>query len=177
MSNARLVACPSCARHVRLSESSCPFCAEPLSAALRATPAPRAPKTRLSRNGLYVFGLASLSLTSGCGGKAVESDDYQEGSDAAEQPDGFLMGAAYGGFSEAGPPIEASVLDHSVPDVDATPVDATPVDGDLSGDASEGDASDGGAAESGDIDGEPSDATESDVTRIVPPYGLPPIHP
>jgi hypothetical protein len=61
-----LVACPSCTRHVRVSESSCPFCHHALSDAVRATPEPRGPAVRLSRGALYAFGVGALTVATAC---------------------------------------------------------------------------------------------------------------
>jgi hypothetical protein len=48
-----LVPCPECARHVRASESRCPFCSAKLE--LGATPPPRLPAERLGRAGVLGF--------------------------------------------------------------------------------------------------------------------------
>jgi hypothetical protein len=76
-----LAPCPSCRRHVRTTEASCPFCAAALPGDLadRVIPAPPgrlsrwgrkrpqtpAPEGRLSRAAVFLFG-ASLAVT-GCG--------------------------------------------------------------------------------------------------------------
>ena len=49
----QLVPCPECNRHVRVSDSECPFCALPLD--LSATPPPRLPSERLSRAATLAF--------------------------------------------------------------------------------------------------------------------------
>jgi hypothetical protein len=66
-----LVPCPSCDRHVRATETACPFCdaALPTDLASRAVPAAN---RRLSRAAAFTFA-ASLAVTSGalssaCGG-------------------------------------------------------------------------------------------------------------
>lgn len=61
-----LVACPSCTRHVRVHESSCPFCQHALSDAVRATPEPRGPAVLLSRGALYAFGVGALTVATAC---------------------------------------------------------------------------------------------------------------
>lgn len=67
-----LVPCPECGRHVRVSESDCPFCALPLE--LAGTPEPRLPGARLSRAATLAFGatLASATALAACsdGGNA-----------------------------------------------------------------------------------------------------------
>jgi len=115
MNRARLLACPSCARHVRADEPSCPFCASAMPDERRQAPAPRGPTRRMTRNALYVFGLASVTATAACSGTVVDAggdsgaeaaapDDAHahtgdvtiDGPDDA-QPDGiFAVDAGYG---------------------------------------------------------------------------------
>ena len=63
-----LVPCPECSRHVRVSESECPFCALPLD--LAGTPEPRLPGVRLSRAATLAFGatFASATALAACSG-------------------------------------------------------------------------------------------------------------
>ena len=63
-----LVPCPECSRHVRVSETECPFCALPLD--LAGTPEPRLPRERLSRAATLAFGatLASATALAACSG-------------------------------------------------------------------------------------------------------------
>ncbi len=74
--SARLLPCPGCARHVRVSDSLCPFCGEALPLAYQnAGPAPL-PKVRLGRAAKFAFGAAvasTMSLT-GCGDDGTPSD-------------------------------------------------------------------------------------------------------
>jgi hypothetical protein len=59
MTDDPLLACPACARHVRASEISCPFCAAALAdagAAAIALPGRRALGVRLSRAALFALG-------------------------------------------------------------------------------------------------------------------------
>src|SRR5450432_2985721 len=56
-----LVPCPECSRHVRVSETECPFCALPLN--LAGTPEPQLPKTRLGRAATFAFGATLVSAT------------------------------------------------------------------------------------------------------------------
>src|SRR5580658_775358 len=59
--------CPGCSRHVRVSESACPFCAGKLDDAFRSIPSPRALAVgRLSRAALFALGASSLA-TPACG--------------------------------------------------------------------------------------------------------------
>ena len=56
----RFVVCPSCERHVRRSEESCPFCNELVPAAVRQHVHP-APPAGLSRARAYAFRAALLA--------------------------------------------------------------------------------------------------------------------
>ena len=56
-----LVPCPECSRHVRVSETACPFCALPLD--LAGTPEPQLPRTRLGRAATFAFGATLVSAT------------------------------------------------------------------------------------------------------------------
>lgn len=63
-----LAACPSCARHVRVSETLCPFCAASLPDELRSRPPQALPASRLSRAATYALGtkgLRGVMLTTG----------------------------------------------------------------------------------------------------------------
>lgn len=60
---AQLEPCPSCARHVRVQSSACPFCRTALSDSFRATP-PRARPRRLGRAAMFAVGAALA--TPGC---------------------------------------------------------------------------------------------------------------
>jgi hypothetical protein len=71
---AHLRPCPSCARHVRTSESLCPFCAGVLPEAFRATAPPVLPTRRLGRAAMFAFG-ASLAGTPACDDTAVPAGD------------------------------------------------------------------------------------------------------
>lgn len=73
-----LVPCPSCARHVRSNEASCPFCEGALPAGLGARAIPAA-RVRLDRLAAFTFA-ASLALAA-CGGKAVEPIPSEDGND------------------------------------------------------------------------------------------------
>jgi hypothetical protein len=58
---AALLPCPSCARHARVSEPTCPFCATPFDDAFRTDePRPRAPTGRLTRAALFAVGAGGL---------------------------------------------------------------------------------------------------------------------
>jgi hypothetical protein len=67
MSKPHLVACPSCARHVRVSEAACPFCGVGLPASLRASAPPEPPGVRLARAAMFALGAGTAVLASDCG--------------------------------------------------------------------------------------------------------------
>ncbi|MDO9017113.1 MAG: hypothetical protein Q8S73_22790 [Deltaproteobacteria bacterium] len=64
MTTPALVPCGGCRRHVRASEASCPFCAQPIAASAGDGIVPE-PSQRLSRAGMLAFAAAFLS-TSAC---------------------------------------------------------------------------------------------------------------
>lgn len=53
----KLLPCPSCARHVRRTESACPFCSAAIS--LAGVPERRLPTERLGRAATLAFGVAT----------------------------------------------------------------------------------------------------------------------
>jgi hypothetical protein len=61
-----LLACPSCSRHVRASEASCPFCGASVVVAARGFVPRQEPKERLGRAALYAFGVGSLTVATAC---------------------------------------------------------------------------------------------------------------
>jgi hypothetical protein len=100
MPNARLLACPACARHVRVSESSCPFCSGPLPTSFGEAPLPSPPRSRLSRAALAAFSASSLAIASvSCGG-TVEGVDGGDQDSSVGPDDGQ---AADGGAPDATP--------------------------------------------------------------------------
>jgi len=71
--------CPHCHRHVKISESSCPFCTRPLADAF-AHVAPRvAPRARLGRAATFAFGLVAMT-------QGACSDDDPPPVDAVSAP-------------------------------------------------------------------------------------------
>ncbi len=74
-----LVPCPDCQRHVRVTESACPFCGAELPSDLHNKVVPPAPR-RLSRGAAFVFG-AALAVTA-CGSE-VESPGNTSGAGGA----------------------------------------------------------------------------------------------
>lgn len=91
-----LSACPSCERHVRVSESACPFCRAPLDDAFRARPALRRPARRLGRAALFTF----ATTTAIAGGVGACADEMTQDIYGGPPPDGGDDGqsqAVYGG--------------------------------------------------------------------------------
>jgi hypothetical protein len=117
MNKARLLACPSCSRHVRSSERACPFCQGEIPAAFATAPAPRGPTQRLSRAALYAFSATSLGLATGLATACSSSAEPLYGgvpvSDAAST-DGAQEGAtAQPLYGAPGVPLDASMDDSS----------------------------------------------------------------
>jgi hypothetical protein len=175
MNGARLVACPSCLRHVRAREDLCPFCAAAIPAFLRNEPAPRAPTRRLSRAALYALGATSLGLVTACSG-SVNGIGNEDAS-----ADEFRPEPAYGGGPvsfDATPPEDAGPPEDALPDqiigpAYGGPVDAEPVDAI---------SPDGGPDAIGPVYGAPPDAEPFDAGEFdadaggIASYGLPPMH-
>jgi endogenous inhibitor of DNA gyrase (YacG/DUF329 family) len=113
----QLVKCTSCARHVRLSETSCPFCAAPLDVGERAASAQAVaaglPSRRMSRAALLAIGLGVIApITSAC-----SSDDSTDNGDDAGH-DGSVT-PAYGLPGDASIDAMVSVL-YGAPVTDAS---------------------------------------------------------
>lgn len=91
MSGTLLAPCPSCSRHVRVSEERCPHCAVALSNEFRSVPVAKAPSSRLSRAALYALGVGAIGTTVGCttaapayGGPPVDRFQADAGEQAAQ---------------------------------------------------------------------------------------------
>jgi len=146
MLKSHLFACPSCARHVRVSEAACPFCGATLDASFRQRPAPRAPAARLGRAALFALGTTTVGLAAACssssqgGGseKGVDSGTMMGepayGAPARPLDAGFdvpMSEPAYGGSVpyEASAPVEAGTKEDAEPeppDGGATPAYGAP---------------------------------------------------
>jgi len=66
--SARLLACPACSRHIRLTEERCPFCGAPCAASFASSPLPVPPPRGHTRAGLFRFGALAVA---GVGGSAA----------------------------------------------------------------------------------------------------------
>ncbi len=80
-----LLPCPTCSRHVRRGDASCPFCASVLDASFGRSQARPTPGPRLVRAATFALGTA-LAISTGCGapatatgGPPVEDDDTNGG--------------------------------------------------------------------------------------------------
>jgi len=92
---ARFVPCPSCARHVKQSDSTCPFCGNEIPNVI--VPARRVAAGRLSRSALFAAGAAGLALaTMDCG----SAQSSYGGPVVCTSADGSATGCA--NLSEAG---------------------------------------------------------------------------
>lgn len=62
MTDSRLLPCPSCARHVRANEHTCPHCAAALTNAFGPPPEVRTPSLRLTRAARFALGSGAAAL-------------------------------------------------------------------------------------------------------------------
>jgi hypothetical protein len=96
MRESHLRACPTCARHVRVTEAACPFCGGALSAAFRAAAAPLPPRTTgLTRAALFALGTGTLAFAPGC--SSSPSSVVDGGGGGSEDSSAPIVDAAYGG--------------------------------------------------------------------------------
>ena len=149
MSNA-LIPCQSCARHVRATESACPFCAALLPVSARSVQR-AVPQARLGRAATFAFGAAALAVSA-----AACGDD--DGDDTTPTAD---LGTD-GGIGR-----------------DLGTTDSGRADRDLGASGDLGTARDLGAEEDlGGVGplygGPPVDAGQPDFGGIAPAYGIPP---
>jgi hypothetical protein len=147
MRRSHLAACPSCRRHVRVSESTCPFCSSALSDVFRATPARQAPRQRLTRSALFALG-AGVALTPACSSESTSGSPV----DAGKPIFCCIANPSYDG------PIEPETDGGGTPDAaDASLYDA--------GDASASDAASDASADA-----------DADLVGVMPDaaYGFPP---
>lgn len=149
MSNA-LIPCTSCARHVRATESACPFCAAALPLSARSVQ--RAlPKARLGRAATFAFGAAALAV-----GAAACGDD--DGDDTTPTAD---LG------TDGGSVVQDLGRDSATPDEDLGTETDLGTAGDL---GTEEDLGGVGPL----YGGPPVDAGEPDLGGVAPAYGIPP---
>ena len=96
----QLCPCPSCARHIRVVETACPFCRAALPDSFRLGPSPDRSTRLLSRAALFALG-ASLMGAPACDGDAKTPGD---GSAMDSKGSGGSGGGAggSGGSTDAG---------------------------------------------------------------------------
>ena len=92
-----LIPCPGCSRHVRRSETSCPFCSASVRDAALGAPVRQLPAARLGRLALFTFAAASIG-TAACGGDEGEKGPGTGGAGGAANGSG---GASTGGTQNA----------------------------------------------------------------------------
>ena len=152
-----LVPCPSCERHVRASETTCPFCGSTVD--LSGVPPPALPNRRLGRAALVAFGatIAAGVATTSCGGDTDEPGRGGSGGSAAGGGGAGGSGGTGGNGSGGGST------------------------GGSAGSSTGGSGGDGGSV--GPVYGVPADSGPPDVQAtggtagdggIQPPYGIPP---
>jgi hypothetical protein len=108
MSQARLLACPACARHIRVSEPVCLFCGLVLPDSFGAEPA-IPPPPRLTRAGLVSYRARAIAastaalVTASCGGSLTASTSETDASSAHDSAyGGGDTSALYGADSATG---------------------------------------------------------------------------
>jgi hypothetical protein len=94
-----LVPCPECSRHVRVSETACPFCALPLD--LAGTPEPQLPRTRLGRAATFAFGatLVSAAALAACSSDADDGSGHGAGGTSSGSAGSGAGGGAAGSIA------------------------------------------------------------------------------
>ena len=108
---AHLIACPACARHVRASEPTCPFCATALPDSARTAPRRRGPSERLSRAALYAVGIGGIAVAAACSSTSTTMGDDGGTTPDSESHDDFRPLPAYGiAVPDAG--IDRDAADH-----------------------------------------------------------------
>jgi hypothetical protein len=183
----KLAPCPQCKRHVRISESACPFCAAALQGALAARPSV---STRgLSRASIFALGaslaVAGGGLLEGCADEPDHDDDQDEGTavpvygapiqqdagpgqPATRQDSGTAI-AMYGAPVQPDAGRVVPVYGAPVQPLDAGQNEAGPADAAVT-DAGK----DAGAADAGVTDaGKDASAGWGDGGRVQPVYGAP----
>jgi hypothetical protein len=143
--SARFAPCPTCARHVKQSESKCPFCGEKVPRA--NAPVARVVVGRLSRSALYAASAAGLAITAA---------------------DCSSSSAPYGVPAVTVPLSDAAVGDASGDAIDAE--SSTLIDAAATGDAPEAssDTADGSSSSTSDAAGETG---PSEAGSVQPLYG------
>jgi hypothetical protein len=107
-----LLPCPACQRHVRVRETSCPFCGAGL--ALSDSPPPVLPRARLGRAALFAFG-ATIAGAAACGGETTSSTSEPNATSGASGSTSSGAGGTTGAGGSGG--ASGASTDSAVPDV------------------------------------------------------------
>ena len=173
--------CPSCHRHVRTSETVCPFCSAAIASAMASAPARVAPKGRLGRAALMSFG-----LTVGAAAAAAPLESCSDDDDAKDV--GHNAVPLYGAPAPAKdaatkPALNDAATKPATDDAGGGVHSTTPPYGGaphpVTGDAGPGldaGATDASSSDAGDAATE--DASHPDArapTNEIPVYGAPPV--
>jgi hypothetical protein len=146
---AHLRPCPSCRRHLRTSDTACPFCAAPVPDELRAARPPRLPGQPMSRAALVMFTLLGAPACTDDDGAAPPPVDAREAG-----PDQAVYGAP--------PP------DGGADSMDAGP-DSKPDGGADTSDAATSDVADTGGTDQPVYGAPPPEMGGSDAAYGAPP--------
>jgi hypothetical protein len=79
MAKSLLLVCPTCERHVRVVDTSCPFCGLELSETTRAALALRPLGRRLTRAAFYALSMGTMTLAAACSSSSTSGDDNDGG--------------------------------------------------------------------------------------------------
>jgi hypothetical protein len=151
MTNAHLRACPSCARHARVSETACPFCGAEFDQAFRSSPEPQGPRVRLARAALVAFGAlgtGSLAATAACSSSSFQP--LYGGSPVMTEPQDGAATQDDSGDASSTTPSEAGAGDATTDGPVATPAYGAP--------------------------GQPVVDASEDQHVVLPPYGIAPAY-
>ena len=149
-----LTPCPECQRHVRKTETRCPFCGEAVS--LAHLPAPVLPRKRLGRAATFAFGASVLGATA-----LVACSDGSDDSGSIVPAYGApLGGSSFAGSAVHGAPPSGSSSGGNAGDGAGTAVYGAPAAGAGFDDtAGAGNGGNGGASGDGGASGEGGTST------------------
>lgn len=188
----QLVPCPGCARHIRLSASSCPFCDVAIDvAAMSERYAPRRTVVTGGAKRAVLFALGA-GVAAACGGESEPAQPIYgapvassseasssngvtptEGSDSTDTSTDRTSGPL------AQPLYGAPITDDPTSDVFAQPEYGAPTPPDAGNDFTDEPSSepgDGGiTADAGDAGASSDQPGQSSEPSAMPPYGIPPL--
>jgi hypothetical protein len=125
MAKSLLLVCPSCERHVRAVDESCPFCRLALSEATRVALALRPAGKRLGRAAFYALSMGTMTVAAACSSSTTGGSGSDGGTDSNEEacvcpPYGQ---PAYGAPADAMAP-DVGSMDSATPDAGEDVTDA-----------------------------------------------------